>query len=155
MISEPKTEYRNEQYYVAIKTRVRQEQISEILPPMIPELFDWLRENNLEPAGAPFFKYWEMEGEKMKVEVGVPVDKHVSGDEHIYSGIFPAGYYLEIIYTGPYSNLPKVHVDLAKWREQNHIKIKNSVTEFYPVDPADEPNPEKWQTIIITQLEED
>lgn len=155
MISEPKTEYRVKQYYVAIKSLVRQDEIPELLPPLIPELFNWLRKKKLEPSGAPFFKYREMEGDRMKVEVGVPIDRHVTGDQHIYSGIFPAGNYLKVTYTGPYSNLPKVHANLAKWREDNHIKIKNSVTEFYPIDPEIEPNPEKWQTIIIIQLDED
>lgn len=154
MISEPKTEYRDEQYYVAIKTKVRQKEIPEVLPPLILELFNWLKTKKLEPAGAPFFKYSEMYDDKMKVEVGVPVDLKVTGDKHIQPGIFPSGRYLEVTYTGPYSNLPMVHAELAKWRENHHIKIENSVTEFYPTDPAVEPDPEKWKTIIMSQLDE-
>lgn len=154
MISEPKTEYRDEQYYVAIKNQVRQIDIPVLLPPLISELFNWLKAKRLEPSGAPFFKYSEMEGDKMKVEVGVLIDKKVTGNQRIHSGIFPAGKYLEVTYTGPYSNLPEVHAKLAEWKENHHLKIKNSVTEFYPTDPAVEPNPEKWKTIIISQLEE-
>ncbi len=154
MISEPKTEYRREQYYVAITSVVRRKEIPNLLPPLIPEIFSWLKMKNLKPAGAPFFKYSEMESEKMKVEVGIPVDKPVKGDERVHPGTFPSGSYVEVKYTGPYSNLPGVHSELSQWRAKNKIKTKGEVTEFYPTDPASEPNAEKWVTIIISQLDE-
>jgi len=154
MISEPKTEYRKEQYFVAITLTVRQKEIPDLLPSLIPEIFNWLRMKKLKPAGAPFFKYSEMEGEKMKVEVGIPVDKPVKGDERIHQGAFPSGTYIEVTYTGPYSNLPNVHSELARWKEKNDIRTIGGVTEFYFTDPASQPDAEKWITIIINQLDE-
>jgi effector-binding domain-containing protein len=154
MISDPKTEYRKEQYYVAITSTVRQEEIPNLLPPLIPEIFKWLKMKKFKPAGAPFFKYSEMEGEKMKVEVGIVVDKPVKGNELVHPGVFPSGTYIEVTYKGPYSNLPIVHSELYKWKEKNKIRTTGGVTEFYPTDPASEPNAEKWITIISIRLDE-
>ena len=154
MISEPKTEYHKEQYYVAITSIVRQKEIPDLLPPLIPEIFNWLRMKKLKPAGAPFFKYSEMEDDKIKVEVGIPVDKPVKGDERIHGGVFPSGTYIKVTYTSPYSNLPNVHSELSKWKEKNNIRTKGGVTEFYPTDPASQPDAEKWITIISSQLDE-
>ena len=155
MVSEPKTEYRNEQYYVSIGKHVIQKKIPDQLPPLIPELFNWLKSKKLAPAGAPFFRYLNMDGDKMEVEVGIPVDSQVAGDSNVHPGSFPPGKYISVKYTGPYENLPRVHSELSKWKEKNNIKVKGGVTEFYPTDPVAEPDPEKWQTIIISRIDED
>jgi len=154
MISEPKTEYRNELHYVAIRSRGKQNEIPQLLPPLIPGLFNWLKLNKISPSGAPFFRYLQMDGENMEVEVGIPVDKQINGFENIQPGSFPAGKYLEVTYTGPYSNLPLVHSELAEWKKKNNMKVKNGVTEFYPTDPDAEPDSRKWKTIIMTQVED-
>jgi effector-binding domain-containing protein len=125
-----------------------------VLPPLIPELFDWLDLKKMKPAGAPFFRYLNMEGVTMHVEVGIPVPSHITGDNRVRPGSFPEGEYVKVIYTGPYSNLPQVHSELEKWKDKNNIRVKGGGAEFYPTDPASEPNPEKWQTIIISQIDE-
>lgn len=50
----PKIEFRKELKYAAIEGRLKREEIPEMLPPLIPEIFNWLEKENIKSAG-PFF----------------------------------------------------------------------------------------------------
>jgi effector-binding domain-containing protein len=152
MIIEPKIEYRKEQPYAAIKAEVRREEIPALLPLLIPEVFSWLKNKKIDADGAPFFNYVKMDNGLLEVEVGVPVNHSVGGDERVIAGLFPAGNYAVVTYAGNYSNLFKVHLELEKWKEKNGINFQLPKTEFYPTDPGTEPNPEKWITVIAVKI---
>lgn len=151
MISETKIEYRNELHYAAIPTKVTMKEIPNLLPPLIPEVSMWLEKKNIKPAGPPFFKYLKMATE-LEVEVGFPVESPISGDQRIKPGVFPAGKYAVVSYFGHYNKLYEAHIELEKLSEKNKLKTKGGHTEFYPTDPALEPDPNKWETIIVSQL---
>jgi effector-binding domain-containing protein len=153
-ISEPKLEHREEQHYVAIQMDVVREEIPELLPPLIPELFKWLQENKIKPAGPPFFSYLKMEGMQMQVKVGILTEANVTSDGRVKNGTFPAGIYMVVTYKGDYSYLYKVHNKLNEWRIKKGIKLAGPPTEFYPSDPAIETNPDKWITIITNRIAE-
>ena len=148
----PQIEYRKQQTYAAIKTKLKRDQIQTILPPLIPELFNWLEKKNLEPSGPPFFSYLKMEDEQMTVKVGIPVDDDFSPDDRVERDMFPDGKYAVLIYTGNYRNLYKVNDEFEKWAAQNNIEFRGPRTEFYPSDPDAEPDSKKWKTIIVNQI---
>ena len=149
-----KIEHREEQFYVSIKNILKREEIPSLLPPLIPELFQWLKEKQIQYTGAPFFYYVKMEGEQLEVEVGIPTNSYLNGDDRVRPGTFPAGKYAVAKYIGPYNKLFAVHTDIEKWKDDNNIKFKSPKVEFYPTDPSAEPNPEKWQTVIINRIDE-
>lgn len=60
MLSEPKTERRSERHYVAIAKTVHMHDISHILPPLIPEVRQWMMEHGIEATGPDFFLYKSM-----------------------------------------------------------------------------------------------
>jgi effector-binding domain-containing protein len=150
----PEIVFRNEEHYAAITNKLKREDIPSVLPPLIPELFNWLKEKKIKFAGAPFFSYLNMNNEQLEVEVGIPTHYLVKGDRRVQQGTFPAGKYAVAKYTGPYNKLFEVNVAIEKWKDENHIKFKKPKVEFYPTDPAAEPNPEKWETIIINRIDE-
>src|SRR5215207_9331534 len=88
MIAEPKLEDRKEQRYVGIRMQVPMRKLKDIIPQSIDEIFSWLGKQGVEPAGPPFIRYHviNMAG-KMDVEVGMPVENSLSGDERISAGI--------------------------------------------------------------------
>jgi len=124
-----------------------------VLPPLIPELFQWLKERKIQYAGAPFFNYLKMNEEQLVIEVGIPTNSHVNGDDKVQSGSFLSGKYAIAKYTSPYNRLFDVNLAIEKWKD-NNIKFKAPKVEFYPTDPTAEPNPEKWETIIINRIDE-
>lgn len=151
---EPEIEYLDKQYYAAIRKKLNWEEIPEVLPPLIPELFNWFKLNKIKPGGSPFFNYVKMDSDDMEVEVGIPTAFPVEGDKRVNAGSFPAGKYAVASYTGPYDKLFEVNTAIEKWKDENHIKFIYPKVEFYPTDPAEEPNPEKWVTIIINRINE-
>lgn len=164
MLSEPKTEYRKERHYLAILKTVHMYDIPDVLPPLIPEVKNWMNLNHIEASGPDFFLYLSMnEQNELECKAGFPVSAAVQGDHRVQAGSFPAGTYASIIYTGDFKDMMQGHIALEKWVKENGFKEKiNSSegvirwggrTEFYLVDPDNEPDPSKWQTEITFLLE--
>jgi len=165
MLSTPKTEQRGEQHYVAIRANVGMNDIPTVLPPLIPEVNAWLKKNNIEPAGPPFFQYLKMDSNnQMIAEVGFPVKNPAKGDSRVIAGSFPAGLYATLTHTGDYMQLKSAHMALDKWVKETGLKEKHKVAadgiewgtraESYITDPEKETNPDKWRTDISFLLEQ-
>ena len=148
----PEFEHRKKQNYAAIKAKVKRSEIAKLLPPLISEVSDWLHKSNISPAGSPFFNYIKTD-DILEVEVGIPTKIKIEGSSRIKAGSFPEGEYAVVIYKGSYERLFEVHEEIEKWKNKNKLKFKSPKVEFYFTDPSVEPNPEKWQTMIINQLE--
>lgn len=164
MLSEPKTEYRQEQHYIAIRKKVLMQQIPEVLPPLVPVIRNWMLKNGIISDGPEFFLYKSFHENELATEVGVPVENPVNCDGEIINGSFPEGHYASIIYTGDYAHMIDAHMALEAWiiekglKEQRHISGQYTEwggrTEFYLTDPDTEPDPEKWITEIVFLLDD-
>jgi effector-binding domain-containing protein len=159
MLTTPIIAWRKERYYVAIRLTVAQQDIPTTLPPLHPELYAWLKDKGIAPDGPPFFQYLVMGADRrLLVEVGVPVAYAVVGDERFIGGMFPAGEYASVMYTGDYRYLMEAHMELDAWVEKmghcdkEEIPGKGMVfasrTEFYLTDERAVPNPANWETEV-------
>jgi effector-binding domain-containing protein len=164
MLTTPVIQQRAEQPYVSIHAKVNMDKIPAVLPPLIPEVSAWLGKNNMNPDGPPFFLYRSMDkNNDMVAEVGFPVKERTTGDGHIRGGIFPAGKYAVITYTGDYKNIREAHRALELWIRENGWKQKQEagdngtewgiLAESYVTDPQKEPDPQKWRTEVLFLLE--
>lgn len=157
-ISEPTLQERIAQPYVAIRRQLPPRDIGRDLPPLHDNLMRWLQSKGLAPSGAPFFRYLrvDMEAELFEVEVGWPVASPVQGEGEIIGGMLPAGRYGVILNTGPFDDVMGAHMALMAWGKANRItwqtsennKVWAANIEFYITDPAEEPDPQKWETEI-------
>ncbi|MCF2490834.1 GyrI-like domain-containing protein [Dyadobacter sp. CY347] len=165
MLSEPTIQRRSEGHYLAIAKTVHMHDIPHELPPLIPEVKQYMLEHDIEAAGPDFFLYKSMdESGELDCEAGFSVSQAAEGNGHIVPGIFPAGNYASIIYTGDFKDMMEAHVALENYIVQQGLKEKSTTlegrtewggrTEFYLVDPELEPDPEKWQTEIVFLLED-
>jgi effector-binding domain-containing protein len=163
MITEPKIDNRKEQPTVGIRVQVPVSQMPQVIPQLMGEVAAWLGKQGVSPAGAPFVRYHviNMPG-NLDIEMGWPVAKPMSGDGRVLSGVFPAGRYASLVYTGDYSGLmeaTRVLVDWAKangmvwdrWDDVNGDAFRSRY-ESYRSDPQKEPNPAKWETEIAIKL---
>lgn len=101
---------------------------------------------------------------ELDCEAGFPVYNATAGDQRVSDGVFPAGNYASIIYTGDFKDMMQAHVALEDWiREQgltekkyaeNGRRLWGGRREIYLVDPDFEPNQDKWQTEIVFLLED-
>jgi len=149
MQNNPRIEERPEQPYVAISARLKMENIASVLPPLIPEILEWVQKHGIEQTGPVFFNYLEMADGMMTSEVGVPVKTPQISDGRVQAGIFPSGKYAVYTHMGNYRELPNAHMKLRAWAKENEVKLSSPCVEFYPTDPATEPDQKKWQTDIL------
>jgi effector-binding domain-containing protein len=165
MLSEPKIKYREKRHYVAISKTVSMYDIPQVLPPLVPQVKDWMAANKVAAAGPDFFLYKSMnEKGELECEVGFEVHDAVAGEGQIKPGIFPACTYASLVYTGDFKDMMQGHMALEEWIREEGFQEKiqqsggkiswGSRTEFYLVDPDNEPDSSKWQTEIVFQLED-
>src|SRR5271166_1018176 len=94
----PEITERPEQPYVAIRAQVSMRQLGEVAHG-IGDVFGWIASHGLAPAGPPFFRYLVIDMERqLEVEVGVPVQAVVDGDDQVISGVIPAGRFATVVH---------------------------------------------------------
>lgn len=159
----PEITQREAQPYVAISGQATMETLDQTLPGLMPQVFAWLGERGIQPAGAPFWKFNLIDmGGLLEVEVGVPVAAPVDGDDRVLSGVLPAGRYATLRYTGHPDGLLGATASLRDWAKQEGLTWDMMNTpagerwrarlEIYETDPAEEPDMTKWTTQLAFRL---
>ncbi len=159
----PEIVTRAEQPYVAVRAHVTMETLGTVVPPLNQEVFAWLGERGMAPAGAPFWKYdvIDMPG-KLEVEAGMPVTAVVEGDGRVIYGVLPAGRYATIVHVGHPSELAEATGALLDWADGQGLTWDmspgedgerwGSRLEIYLTDPSREPDMSKWETQLAFRL---
>jgi effector-binding domain-containing protein len=157
MITEPVVINNPKRRYAAIEMDLAMQDIPKLLPPLIGEVAEWLGKNKIQPVSPAFFRYLRM-GDDMRllVHVGFVVNEDFKEEGRVKKWAFPAGKYLTASYFGDYMNLRSAHMELEKCavdRKLNEVRGMQagefgSRAEFYPTDPAEEPDPSKWETVL-------
>jgi effector-binding domain-containing protein len=158
MNDEPRVEQRAEQPYAGIRMRVTMDGLSGAVDQGFPELFGWLAEHSMAPAGPPFIRYHviDMDGE-LDIELGVPADVTADGTR-VQPGVLPAGRYAVLRHTGPYDGLIASNAALLRWAGEHGVALDSwdtpdgtawrSRVEHYLTNPAAEPDPAKWEVDV-------
>jgi effector-binding domain-containing protein len=160
----PRIEQRAAQPYVGLRADVATEaEFRKAVDRGFPELFGWLRDNGIEPGGAPFIRYFELasEGQPLRFELGVPTTARLSGGGRVHPHALPAGRYATFVHVGPYTSseapdLRSAHAELLEWGRRQGVEWDSSKTargtafeacvERYLTDATKEPDWSKWKT---------
>lgn len=103
------------------------------------------------PSDAPFVAYYNMDMERLDIDVGFPVSRKLPEKEDIKAIELPGGRYVRCIHTGPYSAMEDTYNALMKWMEERHLEAAGTVYEFYLNSPETVPE-EKLETRIMFLL---
>ena len=160
-MTEPQLELREAQTYMGIH-EPSIDGIRQFADKAFPELFGWLDEHGVAPAGPPFLRYYEVDraGEPLDVEVGVPVEAGIEGDVRVIRDALPAGSYMTLLHVGPYSSesmpdLGDARAELLAWASENDISYGTETDrgvqmpcalEHFRIGPVEEPDFTKWET---------
>jgi effector-binding domain-containing protein len=161
-MSDPQIELREAQPYLGVRAVITHG-IRDFADSSFPELFGWLFENGVTPAGPPFLRYHEVDrtGEPLEAEAGVPVESPPgAGNGRVHAGALPAGRYLTSLHVGPYRSdampdLGDARAELVAWARANDIVYGSETSrgiefpcalERFIVGPADDPDFTKWET---------
>ena len=160
---EPAIVERQAQPYVSITARTPMRQLGEVVPPLNGEVFGWLAERGIRPAGPALWKYnvIDMAGE-LEVEAGVAVEGTVDGDDRVRAGVLPAGRYVVGRYHGHPDGLEGATGTLLAWAEERDLSWDMSKEsgeerwtarlEEYPDDPEEQPDMNEWNTDLAFKL---
>jgi effector-binding domain-containing protein len=150
-MSDPLIDLRPAQQYLGITGKIT-EGVPAFVDRAFPELYAWLREHAVEPAGPPFLRYDEVDsdGQPLELEVGVPVDGATHGDERVRHNALPAGRYLTYLHVGPYRSetlpdLAAARKRLLTWAEGHELAPLSHI-EHFRIGPVEEPDFTKWET---------
>src|SRR5262249_30872044 len=151
------------QPYMGICTQVSLQEFGPAIPQLLGEVFAWLGKQGVAPAGAPIVRYHVINmTDRLDVEMGVPVASALSGNGRVSASVLPAGRYASLIYTGPYDGLMDANRVLIEWAKEKGIEWDawdeptghafRSRYESYLTDPAQQPDPTKWQTEVAIKV---
>jgi effector-binding domain-containing protein len=163
MSAAPRIETRDEQPYAAITTTVTMDEMGTALPPLNPEVVEWLATQGAKPVGPPMWKYNVIDmSAGLEIEVGVSTSLAVEGDDRVNGGTLPAGRYAVLRHVGHPSTLMEATGGLLDWAEAQGLRWDTTDTpegerwaariEFYLSDPDDEPDMNKWETELAFKL---
>jgi effector-binding domain-containing protein len=163
MITKPHLEQRDAQPYMGIRTQATMGELPTVIPQLLGEVVAWLGEQGAAPAGAPFIRYHVIDmAAQLDIELGWPVATARAGAGRIAAGVLPAGRYAVLLYTGPYDGLMEANAALLSWGAQEGLVWDTWVAphgdgfgarfESYLSDPANEPDPAKWETEVAIRL---
>jgi effector-binding domain-containing protein len=155
----PRLADRAEQHYAAISARVTMSSIASVVDQAFPEVFGYLAERAIAPAGPPFIRYLVIDMEhELRIEMGVPTGAPVTGGGRVRPGTLPAGRYAVLRHTGPYDRLVASNAALQEWAREHAVALDcwqteaglawRARVEHYLTDPSAEPDPAKWHVDV-------
>jgi effector-binding domain-containing protein len=126
MFEEPSIEQRDEQPYVALSTSITMQGYG-VIGPMFGELFAWLGERGIAPAGPPFIRYLVIDMENLlDIEVAIPVAVLPPTDDRVGTGTLPAGSYVTLTYS---EDGIEANAHLQQWARDRGLRWKNSLRD--------------------------
>lgn len=163
MLTGPQREEWPERPYVAIPLRATLREWGRVNA-CIGQVRGWLAEQQVEPTGAPFFRYW-VEGDterEFDLEVGWPVPHPVPESGTVIARTMPGGSYAVVVHTGHPDRIHEAHAALDAWaqregmafgrRTQDGAEIWDAWAESFQTDPEVQPDPEQWSTEVARLL---
>ena len=139
----------SEQPYLGIRATATMDQLSAVMGPLFGEVYGYIQQSGQVPAGMPFTIYYEMKGNSVEFECGMPVATPIAGTDRIKAGNLPAGKAATVTHIGPYEGLGQTWTKLAKWIDSQGLQAAAPPWEVYVTDPGAEPDQTKWRTDIL------
>lgn len=134
---------------IAIRTRAAVQNLPQVLGKAYGDIMNYLMEIDVQPAGAPYVGYFNMDMQDLDLEIGFPVDQVISSQGDIQASEIPAGKQVSCLHTGPYSKVESAYNAMMDWVPANgHIAAGVSY-EFYLNDPEQTPESELLTKIVF------
>lgn len=142
----------NAQPTLSIRTRTAVQDLPKTLGEAYSALGEHMASLGIEPGGAPFTAYFNMDMQDLDIEIGFPMSEKVPGKGSIHAGELPAGKYSSVLHKGPYPGLGAAYAALNEFVEKAGMKPSGVAYEFYLNSPVEVP-PEELRTQIVFPIQ--
>jgi effector-binding domain-containing protein len=142
---------RRAQPTLAIRTRAPVQSLPQVVGQAYGVIMQYAGRLGLQPSGAPFVAYYNMDMADLDMEIGFPFGQKVAGKGEILAGEIPGGKAAACLHVGPYDQVGAAYEALQKWMEANGYVPTGVAYEFYLNDPQATP-PAELQTQVVFPL---
>ncbi len=102
--------------------------------------------------GPPFARFYSVKPEAVDVEVVMETSGKVPAGGRVHP-IHLASHEAAIVrHDGPYQGMEPAYAAISEWMKEHHREPCEPPREVYLTDPAAEPNPAKWVTLVEQPL---
>ena len=136
---------------LVVRTTTPVEKLSEVMGSAYGEIAGYLGMKQIQPSGAPFAVYHNMDMSNLDVEIGFPVPSAVEGSGRVVSGEIPGGRAAVAVHQGPYDTIGETYERLGAYVKEQGEEPDIFTYEFYINDPG-EVAPEELKTEIFFPL---
>ncbi len=133
---------------LAVRTVTSAGNLPQMVGPAYGAIIAYLAEMGQQPLGPAFIAYYNLDMEKLQVEIGFPVAQEIAGRGDIIARPIPAGKRAAVFHLGPYSELASTYDALAKWIADRGYEPTGTAYEFYYNSPAEVP-----ESQLLTKIE--
>ena len=133
---------------LAIRTVTSVDHLPEEIGKAYGAIAAYLAEKGEQPQGPAFVAYYNMDMQKLDVEIGFPVAKEIAGSGDVLGTHIPAGRKATCMYKGPYKDMAATYAALTRWIDDNGYVPTGVVYEFYYNSPDQVPESE-----LLTKIE--
>ena len=133
--------------------------VGAVVPPLTGQVFDWLADRGIRPAGPPFWRYVvvDMDADRSwRQESRLPARSKVTSGSGLER--LPGGRYATVVHKGHPDTLVSATRDLLDWAAQRGLewdangKAWGCRLEEYLSDPAEVPDMSQWETRLAFRL---
>lgn len=124
-------------------------ELPKLLGKAFMDIVTHIMELGEQPVGPAFVGYFNMDMERLELEIGFPVSKPLPGKGDIEASQIPAGKQVTCMYKGPYMGMPPAYEEIKQWIKDNGYKAVGTVYEYYYNSPEEVPESELLTKIVF------
>lgn len=136
----------NDMNAISIRETASVKDLPQVMGKAYGEIMTYMQKNNLQPANAPYCRYYNEDMENLDIEMGVPVQDEIKGEGRIKSSKLPGGKFAVSMHIGPYREIEKTYTKLMEEIKEKGYDMapteKGGCYELYLSDPQDTPENE-------------
>jgi len=133
---------------LAVRTRTPIERLAQVVGQAYGEVWQYASQLGLQPSGAPYVAYYNMDMKDLDIEIGFPYERELPGKGNVAAGAIPGGKAATCLHVGPYPELGKAYEALHAWMAANGHTPTGVAYEIYLNDPQTTP-PAELQTQLV------
>jgi effector-binding domain-containing protein len=136
-------------WILSIRDTVNQMEMNNVHGKSFTEIKQYMNEFGIESDSPLMVIYHFWSKDKIDIEVGLPVnDSTMTQDVRIKLNKIKRTNVVYATHYGSYERLPETYFGINEYMRKNEVLVTGPPWESYVTDPASEPNPANWETII-------
>lgn len=140
---------RTEQPTAVVREKVSMNGLPEFFGRAYGAVMAAAQQQGVQLAGPPFGRYLGMPTDTVDVEAGFAVSAPFTASAGVVAGTLPACQAFEATHTGPYDTLTTTYDAIQARMKEEGFRPADSMWEYYLSDPATEPDPATWKTLVV------